>query len=225
MKTKWIRGKGINPRLARSKMNCKISKELAEFLGVSQNSIISRVKITKMIDSYIETNGLRDNRTIKPDEKLKKLLNCGDNEVTFANLQSYIAPHILLEPTNIPPIPPPPSAPPLSPECAYAVFPEDEFPEPPLPPEPLFPAVASSCVSVSVYAVFPEDELPDTLPHQPMYFNHALFHAVGIKRHVSTWTWDTSRYHIYAHRQLPSPRLPDKKSSERAYILGHLGLS
>lgn len=198
MKTKWIRGKGINLRLARSKMNCKISKELAEFLGVSQNSIISRVKITKMIDSYIETNGLRDNRTIKPDEKLKKLLNCGDNEVTFANLQSYIAPHILLEPTNIPPIPPPPSAPPLSPECAYAVFPEDEFPEPPLPPEPLFPAVASSCVSVSVYAVFPEDELPDT----PQVY-----------RPRRAWKWDTERYLIDVYRQLPSPRLPDRAYS------------
>ncbi len=176
-------------------MNCKISKELAEFLGVSQNSIISRVKITKMIDSYIETNGLRDNRTIKPDEKLKKLLNCGDNEVTFANLQSYIAPHILLEPTNIPP---PPSAPPLSPECAYAVFPEDEFPEPPLPPEPLFPAVASSCVSVSVYAVFPEDELPDT----PQVY-----------RPRRAWKWDTERYLIDVYRQLPSPRLPDRAYS------------
>jgi len=70
---------------------------------------------------------------------LKNLLKCGDNEVTFSNLQSYIAPHIVL--------PPPPSAPPLSPECTYAVFPEDELPEPPVPQSP------------SIYAVFPEDEI------------------------------------------------------------------
>jgi len=141
-------------------MSCTISKELADFLNLnySQNGErISRVKITKLIDSYIETNGLRDHRTVKPDEKLKNLLNCGDNEVTFANLQSYIAPHIICMNcinVNVNAVavvmilsPPPPSAPPLSPECAYAVFPEDELPESPVPPSP------------SIYAVFPEDEI------------------------------------------------------------------
>lgn len=193
-------------------MSCTISKELADFLNLnySQNGErISRVKITKLIDSYIETNGLRDHRTVKPDEKLKNLLNCGDNEVTFANLQSYIAPHIIcMNCINVNAVavvmilsPPPPSAPPLSPECAYAVFPEDELPE--SPPKPLFPAVAASAEEKSasaacVYAVFPEDQLPDTLPHQPVY------------RQVKSWMWDTSRYHIDAHRYLPSPRLPDR---------------
>ena len=172
-------------------MSCTISKELADFLNLnySQNGErISRVKITKLIDSYIETNGLRDHRTVKPDEKLKNLLNCGDNEVTFANLQSYIAPHIICMNcinVNVNAVavvmilsPPPPSAPPLSPECAYAVF--------------------------------PEDELPDTLPYKPMYFNPALLHAVGVYRQVTSWTWDTSRYHIDTHRWLPSPCLPDR---------------
>jgi len=151
-------------------MSCVISKKLAEFLNLDnlQNERISRVKITKLIDSYIETNRLREYRTIKPDEKLKKLLNCGDNEVTFENLQSYIAPHIIcMNCMNVnvnvnAMVPPPPSAPPLSPEIWYAVLPEDEYPEP--PPEPLFPAVAASAEenSASVYAVFPEDEIPDT---------------------------------------------------------------
>jgi len=192
-------------------MSCTISKELADFLNLKTGERISRVKITKLIDSYIETNGLRDHRTVKPDEKLKNLLNCGDNEVTFANLQSYIAPHIICMNcinVNVNAVavvmilsPPPPSAPPLSPECAYAVFPEDELPE--SPPKPLFPAVAASAEEKSasaacVYAVFPEDQLPDTLPHQPVY------------RQVGAWTWDTSRYHIDAHRYLPSPRLPDR---------------
>ena len=138
-------------------MSCTISKELADFLNLKTGERISRVKITKLIDSYIETNGLRDHRTVKPDEKLKNLLNCGDNEVTFANLQSYIAPHIICMNcinVNVNAVavvmilsPPPPSAPPLSPECAYAVFPEDELPESPVPPSP------------SIYAVFPEDEI------------------------------------------------------------------
>ena len=178
-------------------MSCKISKELADFLNLKTGERITRVKITRFIDSYIETNGLRDHRTIKPDEKLKNLLNCGDNEVTFANLQSYIAPHIICMVMII--LPPPPSAPPLSPECAYAVFPEDELPE--SPPKPLFPAVAASAeensasAAACVYAVFPEDELPDT--------HHHVFSRRG-------WTWDTSRYHIDTHRQLPSPCLPDR---------------
>jgi hypothetical protein len=141
-------------------MSFEISKELADFLNLNylQNyERISRVKITKLIDSYIETNGLREYRTIKPDEKLKNLLNCGDNEVTFANLQSYIAPHIIC--VNVAP---PPSAPPLSPEIRYAVFPEDELPESPVPPSP------------SMYAVFPEDELPES-PVPPSPSMYAVF--------------------------------------------------
>jgi hypothetical protein len=170
-------------------MTCLISNELAEFFNNGNKTTMSRVEVTRRIDKYIEEHGLRYYTFIIPDEKLKNLLKCGDNEVTFSNLQSYIAPHIVL--------PPPPSAPPLSPECAYAVFPEDELPEP--PPKPLFPAVAASAQEKSVsaacvYAVFPEDEIPDTTPRYK----------------VSTWTWDTSRYHIDAHRHLPSPRLTDR---------------
>ena len=120
-------------------MTCVISNELAEFFNNGNKTTMSRVEVTRRIDKYIEEHGLRFYSNINPDEKLKNLLKCGDNEVTFSNLQSYIAPHIVL--------PPPPSAPPLSPECAYAVFPEDELPEPPIPQSP------------SIYAVFPEDEI------------------------------------------------------------------
>jgi hypothetical protein len=175
-------------------MTCVISNELADFFNNGSKTTMSRVEITRKIDKYIEEHGLRFYTNINPDEKLKNLLKCGDNEVTFSNLQSYIANHILM--------PPPPSAPPLSPErSVYALLPEDEFSEP--PPEPLFPAVAASAQeesasSVCVYAVFPEDELPDTPLYTPLY------------RQVSTWTWDTSRYYIDAHRHLPSPRLTDR---------------
>ena len=170
-------------------MTCVISNELAEFFNNGNKTTMSRVEVTRRIDKYIEEHGLRFYTNINPDEKLKNLLKCGDSIVTFANLQSYIAHHIVL--------PPPPSAPPLSPENVYAVLPEDEFPEP--PPKPLFPAVAASAQeksapSVCVYAVFPEDELPYTPLH---YVN-------------KKWTWDTSRYYIDAHRWLPSPRLPDR---------------
>ena len=121
-------------------MTCVISNELAEFFNNGSKTTMSRVEVTRRIDTYIKEHGLRFYSNINPDEKLKNLLKCGDNEVTFSNLQSYIAHHIVL--------PPPPSAPPLSPECAYAVFPEDELPEPPIPQSP-----------PSIYAVFPEDEI------------------------------------------------------------------
>ena len=126
-------------------MICVISNELAEFFNNGSKTTMSRVEITRRIDKYIEEHGLRFYSNINPDEKLKNLLKCGDSIVTFANLQSYIAPHIVL--------PPPPSAPPLSPESppenVYAVLPEDEFPEPHVH-VPLSP---------SIYAVFPEDEI------------------------------------------------------------------
>ena len=124
-------------------MICVISNELAEFFNNGSKTTMSRVEITRRIDKYIEEHGLRFYSNINPDEKLKNLLKCGDSILTFSNLQSYIAPHIVL--------PPPASAPPLSPECAYAVFPEDELPEPPIPQSP------------SIYAVFPEDEIPQVV--------------------------------------------------------------
>ena len=123
-------------------MICVISNELAEFFNNGSKITMSRVEITRRIDKYIEEHGLRFYTNINPDEKLKNLLKCGDSIVTFSNLQSYIAPHIVL--------PPPPSAPPLSPEMSmYAVLPEDEFPEPHL----------NVPLSPSIYALFPEDEI------------------------------------------------------------------
>ena len=123
-------------------MTCIISNELAESFNNGSKTTMSRVEITRKVDKYIEEHGLRFYTNINPDEKLKNLLKCGDSIVTFANLQSYIAPHIVL--------PPPPSAPPLSPErSVYAILSEDEFPEPHV----------NVPLSPSIYAVFPEDEI------------------------------------------------------------------
>ena len=123
-------------------MTCVISNELAEFFNNGNKTTMSRVEVTRRIDKYIEEHRLRFYTNINPDEKLKNLLNCGDSIVTFSNLQSYIAHHIVL--------PPPPSAPPLSPErSVYAVLSEDEFPDPHL----------HVPLSLSIYALFPEDEV------------------------------------------------------------------
>ena len=135
-------------------MTCFISNELADFFNNGSKTTMSRVEVTRRIDTYIKEHGLRSKlikHLIHPDEKLKNLLKSGENFVTFSNLQSYIAHHILLLP--------PASAPPLSPESVYAVLPEDEFPEP--PPVPLF--------LPSIYAVFPEDEI---IPISRLHKNH-----------------------------------------------------
>jgi chromatin remodeling complex protein RSC6 len=75
----------------------KISNELAEFLGKTSGTEISRIDVTREINKYIRLNNLQDSeikRNINPDTKLSTLfkLNNGD-ELTFFNIQKYITPH------------------------------------------------------------------------------------------------------------------------------------
>jgi len=75
----------------------KISNELAEFLGKTNGTEITRVDVTREINKYIRLNNLQDSeikRNINPDTKLSTLfkLNNGD-ELTFFNIQKYITPH------------------------------------------------------------------------------------------------------------------------------------
>jgi chromatin remodeling complex protein RSC6 len=79
----------------------QISNELAKFLGKPVGSKMSRPEdvIDIIIDviRYITTNKLQDRqngRIINADEKLRKLLKLGRNDVlTFFNLRSYLRPH------------------------------------------------------------------------------------------------------------------------------------
>ena len=78
-----------------------ISNELAKFLGKPVGSKMSRPEdvIDIIIDviRYITTNKLQDRqngRIINADEKLRKLLKLGRNDVlTFFNLRIYLRPH------------------------------------------------------------------------------------------------------------------------------------
>jgi upstream activation factor subunit UAF30 len=75
----------------------KISNELAEFLGKTSGTEITRIDVTREINKYIRLNNLQDSETkrnINPDTKLSTLfkLNNGD-ELTFFNIQKYITPH------------------------------------------------------------------------------------------------------------------------------------
>ena len=72
----------------------KISKELCEFMNVSEDTEMARTEVTKYVIQYIKDNQLQSKNSkniIIPDEKLQKiLLNEKDDEITFFNIQKYM---------------------------------------------------------------------------------------------------------------------------------------
>lgn len=76
-----------------------ISKELAKFLGVAEDTKIARTDVTKRITSYVKEHNLQDpsnGRKINPDSKLSNLLGVkSSDEVTYFNLQKYMKPHFV----------------------------------------------------------------------------------------------------------------------------------
>jgi hypothetical protein len=74
-----------------------ISNELAAFLGKPEGSVLARTEVTREVNAYIRSQKLQDKdngRKINPDAKLLKLLKLkkGD-ELTYFNLQKYMAAH------------------------------------------------------------------------------------------------------------------------------------
>lgn len=76
-----------------------ISKDLAKFLGVAEDTKMARTDVTKMITAYVKDHKLQapnNGRKILPDKKLMALLNCkSSDEVTYFNLQKYMKPHFI----------------------------------------------------------------------------------------------------------------------------------
>lgn len=76
-----------------------ISKELAKFLNVPEDTMIARTDVTKMITAYVKQHSLQDatnGRKIIPDAKLSSLLGVkASDEVTYFNLQKYMKPHFV----------------------------------------------------------------------------------------------------------------------------------
>jgi len=76
-----------------------ISKDLAKFLGVAEDTKMARTDVTKMITAYVKEHKLQapnNGRKIIPDKKLMGLLNCkASDEVTYFNLQKYMKPHFI----------------------------------------------------------------------------------------------------------------------------------
>lgn len=76
-----------------------ISKELAKFLNVPEDTMIARTDVTKLITAYVKEHSLQDSdngRKILPDAKLSSLLGVkASDEVTYFNLQKYMKPHFV----------------------------------------------------------------------------------------------------------------------------------
>lgn len=76
-----------------------ISKELADFLGKPEGTLLTRTEATRDINNYIRTHGLQDKkngRKINPDDKLKALLKLDDTiELTYFNFQNYLGHHFI----------------------------------------------------------------------------------------------------------------------------------
>ena len=76
-----------------------VSKELCEFLGVPADKMLARTEVTRLLNKYIKDNKLQDpvdRRTIRPDDKLQKLLNItGETQLKYFNMQSYIKHHFI----------------------------------------------------------------------------------------------------------------------------------
>lgn len=73
-----------------------ITEKLRAFIGLAEGETISRSEVTKAITKYITENGLKhpeNGRVLIMDEKLRDLLQPGDVQVTFLNLQKFLSPH------------------------------------------------------------------------------------------------------------------------------------
>lgn len=79
----------------------RITPELADFLGIPADQMISRTDVSKIVYKYIKDNDLQNpkNKTfINPDAKLKSLLKVPANqELRYFNIQHYLAPHYVKE--------------------------------------------------------------------------------------------------------------------------------
>jgi len=78
----------------------KVTPALADFLGIAHDTKISRTDVTRFIANYVRTLGLynmNNKKIIVPDAALKTLLNNGDREVTYFNLQCFLKYHFIKE--------------------------------------------------------------------------------------------------------------------------------
>ena len=76
----------------------KVTNKLTDFMNKESGSMVARTEVTKYLIKYIKENSLQkinDKRVIKPDDKLLDLLDSGEEEVTYFNLQKYMNKHFI----------------------------------------------------------------------------------------------------------------------------------
>ena len=80
-----------------------ITPELSNFLGIPLGEYIARTDVTSKVIAYVKEHNLQnplDKRSIDPDEKLKNLLQPGDLQITYFNLQTHLKKHFLPNPVT-----------------------------------------------------------------------------------------------------------------------------
>ena len=78
----------------------KVTDKLRDFLGLGPDDLVSRSEVTKAINKYITEKGLKhpeNGRVLVMDDKLRDLLQPGDTQVTYLNLQKFLSPHYVKE--------------------------------------------------------------------------------------------------------------------------------
>jgi chromatin remodeling complex protein RSC6 len=75
---------------------CQLSADLCSFMNVPAGSQESRSNVTKYLTTYFKEHDLKNKHDIKPDAKLKKLLDLKDTDkLTYFNLQKFLNPHYI----------------------------------------------------------------------------------------------------------------------------------
>jgi|TARA_B100001029_G_C14643050_1_gene225344 upstream activation factor subunit UAF30 len=78
----------------------KVTDKLADFMNKEAGTLVARTEVTQYLIKYIKENSLQNKenkRIIKPDDKLMDLLESGENEITYFNLQKYMNKHFIKE--------------------------------------------------------------------------------------------------------------------------------
>ena len=74
----------------------QVSADLAKFLGVAPDTLVSRADVTQGINKYATEHNLKQGQKINLDATLKALLNPPEGfEMTFLKLQHYLKPHYI----------------------------------------------------------------------------------------------------------------------------------
>lgn len=76
-----------------------ISAELAKFVGVEPNTMMSRVEVTRAISAHVKTHKLQDHvdkRIISPDLELRNLFKIKEGDTfTFVSIQKMLKDHFV----------------------------------------------------------------------------------------------------------------------------------